>query len=221
MLALTPLLAALGPAALLLIMLVVAAESAAFFGFLLPGDSLLFTAGVLVASGAIALPAWALVLGVVVAAAAGDQVGYLVGRCWGPRLLSGRSSSRFLDPRHGERAQAFFERHGPRAVVLARFVPVVRCLAPAVAGLSRMPRRRFTAYNLIGAAAWGTGVPLAGWLLGGVPFVAAHVELCLLALVALTLAPGLGALVRSHGRRSARILPAAAAARLAPPPVRA
>lgn len=196
MLALTPLLSTTGPAALLLVMAVVLAESALFFGFFLPGDSLLFTAGVLVAAGALSVPLWMLVAGVVIAAVVGDQVGYLVGRRWGPRLFDGRRSSPLLAAGHVDRAQSFFERHGPRAVVLARFTPVVRCLAPAVAGLGRMPRGRFTAYNIVGALGWGTALPLAGFLLGGVPFIAAHVELCLFALVALTLMPGVVLVLR-------------------------
>lgn len=191
---LTPVLLVLGPLALLLAMGIVFAETGLLLGFFLPGDSLLFTLGVLAAGGVLHLPLWVVGVGLLLAAVAGDQVGYLLGRRLGPRVLE-RRDSRWFSAAHAERAQAFFARHGSRAVVLARFLPVVRTFTPVVAGVAAMPRRRFTAYNVVGALVWTVGLLATGFFLGGVPLVAAHVELVAIAMVALSLVPaGIGLL---------------------------
>jgi membrane-associated protein len=203
---LTPLMALLGPVAVLLLMGVLFAETGLLAGFVLPGDSLLFAAGVLVAAGAIDLPLWLVAAGAFLAAVVGDQVGYLVGRRFGPRVFS-RPNSRWLSRDHVARAEAFFDRHGPKAVVLARFVPVVRTLVPAVAGMGQMPRRRFTAYNLAGGLVWAVGMLLAGFFLGGIPFIAAHIELLALAVVAASLVPAGVAVLRHRGSRAHRRAP--------------
>ncbi len=194
---LTPLLYTLGPAALLLVMAIVFAESGLLVGFFLPGDSLLFLAGALVASHVIALPIWLLAMGVFVAAVAGDQLGYSIGRRFGPRLFS-RPDSRFFSQANADRARAFFTRHGAKAVILARFVPVVRTFVPASAGVGRMNRRRFTTYNLIGAALWSSAIIAAGFLFGAIPFVAEHIELFTIALAASSIVPGATAFLRRH-----------------------
>lgn len=204
--ALTPLLYSLGPAALLLIMAVVFAESGLLVGFFLPGDSLLFLAGALVAAHVISVPIWLLGLGVFVAAVAADQVGYLIGRRFGRRLFS-RPDSRLFSQDNADRAQRFFDRHGAKAVVLARFVPVIRTFVPALAGIGHMPRRRFSAYNLIGAAVWGIAIVTAGYLFGGITFIAAHIELITIGLAALSVIPGL---VAYHGKRHSHHKPTAA-----------
>jgi membrane protein DedA with SNARE-associated domain len=207
---LTPLMAVLGPAAILLLMGVLFAETGLLAGFFLPGDSLLFTAGVLVASGAVPLPLWLVVLGAAVAAVAGDQLGYVLGRRLGPWLFRRRSSrllSRVLSEHHLERAEAFFERHGPKAVVLARFVPLARTFTPAVAGAAQMPRRRFVAYNLLGAAGWTALFLVGGFFLGGIPLVAAHVELLAVGMVAVPVVPAAVAHLR-HRRRRRTTVPA-------------
>lgn len=143
---------------------VVFAESGVLVGFMLPGDSLLFTAGLLCSQGRLApLPA---LLGVLfVAAVLGDQVGYLIGRKAGPALFR-RPDSRVFNQANAERAQRFFERHGPRAIVLARFLPILRGLAPIVAGVGKMPYRTFVSYNIVGALAWAVGVTTLGYTLG-------------------------------------------------------
>lgn len=198
--ALTPLLYVLGPTALLLVMAVVFAETGLLVGFFMPGDSLLFMAGVLVASSVIHLPIWLVALGVFVAAVAGDQVGYLIGRRLGPRVFS-RPESRFFSPRHALRAEDFFQRYGPKAIILGRFIPVVRTFVPVVAGVGRMPRRTFTIFNAIGALAWAVGIVIAGFYLGGVAFVAAHVELLTVGVVALSLIPAAITVLRQRRRR--------------------
>src|SRR4051812_12638403 len=138
-----------GPLSLLVVMGIVFAETGLLAGFFLPGDSLLFSAGVLLAGGAIHLPFAVLAVGVVVAAFLGDQVGYLIGRRLGPRLFT-RPDSRLFSRRHALRAHEFFQRHGAKAVVLARFVPIVRTFTPTVAGVGAMPYARFVSYNAIG-----------------------------------------------------------------------
>jgi membrane-associated protein len=201
---LTPVLLSLGPAALLLVMAIVFAESGLLIGFFLPGDSLLFLAGAFVASGVIGLPLWLLVLGVAVAAIAGDQVGYLIGRRLGSRVFS-RPDSRLFRRSHAESAHQFFDRHGPKAVILARFIPIVRTFVPVVAGVGRMPRRRFTAYNVIGGVTWSALILAAGLWFGGITFVAAHIELISIGLAALSIVPALIAYIRR--RRLSRTAP--------------
>ena len=203
LIALTPLLAVLGPVAVLVAMAIVFAETGLLLGFFLPGDGLLFTLGLLAASGALHLPVWLVVAAVFVAAVAGDQVGYLLGRRFGPRIFN-REGSRWFRASHAERARVFFDRHGPKAVILARFVPVVRTFTPVVAGVARMPRRRFTAYNVAGGLLWSLLLVPAGYVLGGVPLVAAHVELLVVAIVVLSAVPPLVAYLATRRTRRAR-----------------
>jgi membrane-associated protein len=185
------------------ILAVVFAESGLLIGFFLPGDSLLFTAGLLVASGRyLTQPLWLLCLLVVIAAAAGDQAGYLFGRKVGPALFR-RPDSRLFKQENAARAAAFFADHGPRSLVLARFVPVVRTFTPIVAGVSAMHYRTFVRFNLLGAALWGTGVILLGYFLGQIAFVTAHIELILIALVAVSVLPLGVEYLRSRNRRPA------------------
>ena len=192
---LTPVLLSLGPAALLLVMAIVFAESGLLIGFFLPGDSLLFLTGAFVASGVISLPLWLLTLGVAAAAVAGDQVGYLIGRRLGPRVFS-RPDSRVFRQSHTKAAHEFFDRHGSKAVILARFIPIVRTFVPVVAGIGRMPRRRFTLYNVIGGVTWSALILAAGFWFGGITFVAAHIELITISLAALSIVPALVAYAR-------------------------
>jgi membrane protein DedA with SNARE-associated domain len=196
-----PLLAAMGPLAVLLLMAVAYIESGILAGFFLPGDSVLFAAGVFTATSVIGLPLWLMVLSVAVAAALGDQTGYAVGRRFGPRVLN-RPQSRFLTPEHIGRAEAFFARHGPRTVLLARFVPVARTLTPVIAGVGHMPHRLFTVYNVIGAFAWSASMLAAGYFLGRVPLVAHHVELITVGIVTVSLVPSAVTLSRRRHRPS-------------------
>ena len=139
------------------------AETGLLVGFVLPGDSLLVTAGILAAAGTLSLP---LVMVVSVAAAIiGDSVGYEIGKRIGPRLFR-RPKSRLFNPKNVERAQAYFDRYGAKTLVLARFIPVVRTFAPPVAGVAKMPYRRFLSFNAIGGLLWGAGVPTAAYFLG-------------------------------------------------------
>ncbi|HEU4750739.1 MAG TPA: DedA family protein [Acidimicrobiia bacterium] len=142
---------------------IVFAESGLFFGFFLPGDSLLFTAGLFASQGTLSLPL--ILVGCFVAAVAGDQVGYLFGKRVGPALFR-RPDSRFFRQEYVERAQRFFEKYGAKTIVLARFVPIVRTFAPILAGVGKMPYRTFVLFNVVGGLLWAVGVTLLGYALG-------------------------------------------------------
>ncbi len=142
---------------------IVFAESGLLFGFFLPGDSLLFTAGLLASQGA--LNFLLIVVGCAVFAIAGDQVGYVIGRKAGPALFR-RPESRFFHKKNVDRARAYFDKNGPRTIILARFIPVIRTFAPVVAGVGQMNYRKFVTYNVVGGVLWGSGVTTAGYLLG-------------------------------------------------------
>ncbi|HYC81226.1 MAG TPA: VTT domain-containing protein [Solirubrobacterales bacterium] len=162
-------------------------ESGLLVGFLLPGDSLLFTAGLLSANDV--LPdVWVLLVTIPLAAIAGDQVGYAIGRKGGPAVFN-RPESRFFRREYVERAELFFAEHGARTIVLARFVPIVRTLAPVMAGAARMPYRTFVLFNLVGGVLWGVGVTLLGYFLGQIAFVHDNIELIIIVIVALSLIP--------------------------------
>jgi membrane-associated protein len=180
------------------IMVILFAECGLLVGFFLPGDSLLFTAGLLVAGGLIA-PLWVLLVLLPIAAIAGNLVGYWIGRTAGPAVFD-RPDSRFFKARHVERAQEFFDRNGARTIVLARFVPVVRTLATVMAGVARMDFRRFVLYSVIGGLAWTIVVTLLGFWLGQVSVVRNHVELFVLGVVALSFIPVAIEAVRSRRR---------------------
>ncbi|MFI6375345.1 DedA family protein [Streptomyces sp. NPDC050546] len=169
------------------ILLIVFAESG-LFAFL-PGDSLLFTAGLFVAEGTyITQPLWLVCTLIVIAAVVGDQVGYMIGKFLGPKLFS-RPNSKLFKQENLDKAHEFMEKYGPKAIVLARFVPIVRTFAPIVAGAGRMKYRTFLTYNIIGGIAWGTGVTLAGYWLGQIGFIKKNVESILILIVLLSVVP--------------------------------
>jgi len=185
---LTPLLYNLGSLAILLVIAVVFTETGLLIGFFMPGDSLLFLAGALAASHVIALPFWVLAIGVFAAAVAGDQLGYLIGRRYGPKVFS-RPESRLFRHENAERAEAFFTKRGALAVILGRFVPVVRTFVPVVAGVGKMPHRAFSLLNLVGALVWAVGIVTVGFFFGGIAFVAAHIELITVAIAGVSIIP--------------------------------
>lgn len=178
---------------LLGIFAIVFAESGLLVGFFLPGDALLFTAGFL-ASGpdsvpdSLHLPLAPLILGIWVAAIAGDQVGYVFGQRVGPALFS-RPDSRLFKQSNVEKATEYFDKYGPKTVVLARFVPVVRTFTPIVAGVSSMEYRTFVRWNVIGGTVWAFGVTLLGYFLGQVDVIEQNLELAILVVVAISAAP--------------------------------
>jgi len=194
---------AVGPWVVLLICGIVFVETGLLIGFFLPGDSLLFTAGLLVATGAMQINIWVLILLIALCAFAGDQLGYYIGRKAGPVVFN-RPESRFFHQDNVRRAEAFFARHGGKAVVLARFIPVIRTFTPVVAGVGRMHYATFIAYNAIGGAFWALSVTLLGYILGDrVPFVRDNLDLIFLGVIALTLIFVVAGLFRPGKRQRA------------------
>lgn len=193
---------------------IIFAESGLFFGFFLPGDSLLLTAGVLSAAHPDRLPLVLVITVCFIAAVAGDAVGYSFGRRVGRRLYD-RPDSRFFRKSHLAAAEAFYEKHGGKTIVVARFMPFVRTFAPIVAGTANMRYRRFALYNFTGALLWAVGLPIAGYALGQVvppEILDRYLLLILAGVVALSVLPTVihllrhnreevVARVRSRGRR--------------------
>ncbi len=169
---------------------IVFAESGLLVGFFLPGDSLLFFAGFLSSdAGGNLLPAlpW-VALTAAVAAILGDQVGYMIGRKFGPKVFD-RPKSRFFDPAYVVKAEAFFAKHGSKTIVLARFVPIVRTFVPTVAGASNMHYRTFVTYNVIGGVLWGVGITTLGYFMGEIEVVKNNIEIAAIVIVAVSVLP--------------------------------
>lgn len=200
-----------GPWVILLILGIVFAETGLLVGFFLPGDSLLFTAGLLVATGTIKVNIVLLALLVFIAAFAGDQVGYAIGRKAGPAIFN-KPESRFFRHEHVEQAHAFFEKHGGKSVILARFVPIVRTFTPVIAGVAKMHYSTFIRYNVIGAALWGVGVTMLGFVLGDrVPFVRDHLDGIFILIVLVSVLPIVFEIVKAR-RQGRSAYPADSAA---------
>ncbi len=182
------------------ILVIIFAECGLLVGFFLPGDSLLFTAGLLVARGDIDQPLWLVCVLICLAAIAGNQVGYLIGRQAGPAIFR-RGDSRLFKQKYVDKTYEFFDRYGPRAIVLARFVPIVRTFITVTAGVGRMNYRIYTTYSVIGGVLWGAGVTILGHSLGNVDFVADHIEVILIAIVLVSVLPiGFEVLRKKAGR---------------------
>ncbi len=179
----------MGPAAMILVSLVVMAETGLFIGVIMPGgDSLLFAVGVMIGAGVIDFPIWLACIVISVSAVIGDQLGYFIGRKAGPAIFK-RPDSKFFSQDNAVRAQAFFVKYGAKAVIFAHFVPVMRTFIPVAAGVGQMKYAYYLRYNLIGAASWGLIVPLIGYFLGSISFVRDNVILVTLALVAISFIP--------------------------------
>jgi len=170
--------------------LIVFAESGLLVGFFLPGDSLLFFAGFLSsdAGGHVLPPLPVVALVCAAAAILGDQVGYFIGTKMGPALFD-RPTSRFFNPANVKKAELFFERHGSKTIVLARFVPIVRTFVPNVAGVSSMNYRTFVMFNVVGGMLWAVGLTTLGYFLGEIDAVKNNIEIAALFIVALSIAP--------------------------------
>lgn len=178
--------------------LIIFAETGLLVGFFLPGDSLLVTAGLLAADPSFGLNVWLLGGILTVAAIVGDTVGYNVGKATGPRIFT-REDSLFFHKDHLLRAQAFYEKHGGKTIIIARFMPIVRTFAPVVAGVGRMKYRSFIVYNVVGGVLWIWSMLLTGWVLARtVPGVAKHVEKIILLVVFLSILPGIIAWFRER-----------------------
>ncbi|MGA7396102.1 MAG: VTT domain-containing protein [Solirubrobacterales bacterium] len=183
------------------LLVIVFMESGLMVGFFLPGDSLLFTAGLLSATTDVLPNIWILVVLIPIAAIAGDQCGYWIGRKFGPPLFN-RPDSRFFKREFVDQTAAFFEKHGAGAIILARFVPIVRAFVPVMAGTSRMDYRTFLTFDIIGGILWGAGVTTLGYFLGQIQFVQDYIEFILLGVVAISVIPVV--LELNKARKSAR-----------------
>ncbi|MFF3661541.1 DedA family protein [Streptomyces olivochromogenes] len=170
------------------LLLIVFAESGLLIGFFLPGDSLLFTCGLLITSHQLDFPLWGAVALICVAAVLGDQAGYLFGKKVGPSLFT-RPDSRLFKQENVVKAHEFFEKYGPKSLVLARFVPIVRTFTPIIAGVSGMKYRSFITFNIIGGVLWGAGVTLLGSWLGKIDFVNKNIEAILILIVLVSVIP--------------------------------
>jgi membrane-associated protein len=192
----------LGPLALIGVIFIIFAECGLLIGFFLPGDSLLFITGLFVAQEFIDTPIWIVALVLAVAAILGNAVGYWIGFKVGPKLFN-KPDSRFFRKEYVDKTHEFFERYGPRAIVLARFVPIVRTFITAMAGVGRMDFKQYMIYSAIGGLLWGAGVTYLGYLLGNVPFVKDHIELILLAVVFVSVIPIMIEYVRHRREKAA------------------
>jgi membrane-associated protein len=177
--------------------LIIFAETGLLVGFFLPGDSLLVTAGLFASRGLFDV----VTLGVVLTLASiiGNTVGYGIGAAAGPRLFR-RENSLLFNKRHLYRAHDFYERHGGRTIILARFMPIVRTFVPVVAGMAQMGYRRYTLYNVVGGVAWIWSMLLIGYFLGYIPGVEQHIEVVIILVIALSLLPGVIAWIRARNK---------------------
>jgi membrane-associated protein len=178
-----------GPYALWVVAFIVFAECGLFA--ILPGDSLLFTVGLFVAAKIVNYPLWLVLIVLTVAAVAGNVSGYAIGRKIGPPLFKPRSGlmGKIFKQSYVEKTHDFFDRYGNRALILARFVPIVRTFVTLVAGVGKMDFRRFITYTAIGGVLWACGVTIAGYFLGNVGLIKDNIEIVLVLIVLLSLTP--------------------------------
>src|SRR5688500_4808399 len=180
---------------------IVVAETGLLIGFFLPGDSLLITAGLVAATGQLNI--WWLNVLLILAAIIGDTVGYSIGWRLGPRLFT-REKSLLFNPKHVARTRDFYERHGAKTIVIARFVPIIRTFAPVVAGVGQMAYRRFVFYTIAVGVRWLVSMTFAGYLLGHViPNIGDHIHIVVVIVIVLSLIPIVVEVLKERKRRSA------------------
>ncbi len=184
---------------LVMLIVIVFAETGLLIGFFLPGDSLLVTAGLLASPGQRLMSITAMAVLLPVAAIAGNSLGYYIGRAAGPRLFR-REDSLLFNKKHLYRAHAFYERHGGKTLVLARFMPIVRTFVPVVAGMAEMEFGAFTFYNVVGGILWIWGMLFLGYSIGDISWVRQNVEKVILLVIFLSILPAIIEFVRSRGR---------------------
>ena len=183
---------------------VVYSETGLLVGFFLPGDSFLFTVGVVAGAGGLNM---VIINGVLmVAAILGDSTGYLLGHSAGPKIFN-RPNSRFFKREHLVRTQAFYEKHGGKTIIYARFAPIIRTFAPFVAGVAQMGYPRFLSFSVCGGIGWVGAMTLLGYTLGSVPFVRKHFEVVVLLIIAISLLPAVSETIKSRRRTNAAETP--------------
>ena len=183
----------------MILFLIVFCETGLVVTPFLPGDSLLFVAGTIAAAGGMNIHL--LVVLLITAAVLGDAVNYWVGHYIGPRVFRS-SGSRWLNPRHLERAHAFYERHGGKTIIIARFVPIIRTYAPFVAGAASMTYARFALYNISGAVLWVVSLGYAGYFFGNIPVIKDNLTLVILGIIIVSIMPGIIEILRHRNRSS-------------------
>ncbi|MCP2166199.1 DedA family protein [Goodfellowiella coeruleoviolacea] len=187
----------LGPYVLLGLALIVFAECGLLVGFFLPGDSLLFTAGLFVANGYISTPLWLVAAVLTLCAFAGNVAGYWIGYKAGPSLFS-KPDSKLFKKEYVDKTHEFFDKYGSRAIVMARFVPIVRTFITAMAGVGRMDPKKYFTYSAVGGLAWAAGVTVLGYFLGQIEFVRGNVEMILVLIVLVSVIPIVFEVLRSR-----------------------
>jgi membrane-associated protein len=180
----------------LILFVIIFAETGLVVTPFLPGDSLLFAAGAIAAIGSLNI--WLLIILLIIAAILGDTVNYWIGDFIGPRAFSGKVP--FLQQRHLQRTQEFYDKYGGKTIILARFVPIVRTFAPFVAGVGTMNYSRFLTYNVVGGVVWVLIFTLLGYFFGTLPIVQANFELVVVAIVLLSVLPAVWEFVRERMR---------------------
>ena len=193
----------LGPYVFLGVALLIFADCGILIGFLIPGDTLLFTLGLLIAEGVVQMPLWLACVILSVCAVVGNVTGYWIGGAIGPKLFS-NPDSKIFKRKHIERTHEFFERYGARAIILARFVPIVRTFITAVAGISAMDKRKYFTYSAIGGVLWAVVVPVGGYFLGQIPFVHNNLEIFLVAIPVLSVIPIVFEVIKGRRERIER-----------------
>ena len=184
--------------------LIIFAECGLLIGFFLPGDTLLFTAGMFIARDAIHTPLWLMCVLLSACAFVGNVSGYWIGAKAGPALFN-KQDSRLFKREYVDRTHAFFEKYGARAIVLARFVPIVRTFITAIAGVGRMDARKFFSYSAIGGVAWASGVTVLGFYLGKIQFVHDNLEAILVLIVLISIIPIIVEVIRARRERKANV----------------
>lgn len=178
----------LGPFALIGVCLIIFAECGLLIGFFLPGDSLLFVTGLFVAAGAIDTPIWLVLILLSLCAFVGNVTGYWIGRKVGPAMFN-KPDSKLFKREHVDKTHDFFERYGARAIILARFVPIVRTFITAVAGIAQMDQKKFFSYSAIGGVAWIVSMTLLGYFLGNIPWIRNNLEAMAILIVLVSVIP--------------------------------
>ncbi len=184
---------------ILLLALIIFAESGLLIGFFLPGDTLLFGAGLAASQGKFSLAT--LIVAIVIAAIVGDNVGYSIGRRAGPRIFKKKDSILFKHE-HLQRAEKFYETYGGLTIILARFTPMVRTFAPVVAGASKMPRQKFMFFNVFGGLLWGAGMPSLGYYVGDrIPYLNRYIEVVVMGVILVSFGLAIFHILREKGNR--------------------
>jgi len=188
-----------GPLGYAMLFAIVFAETGLLMGFFLPGDSLLFTVGVVAGAGQLDIVMVNILL--MIAAVGGDGVGYYLGRQTGPAIFS-RPDSRFFKQEYLQRTQEFYHKHGGKTIIYARFVPIVRTFAPFIAGVGKMEYSRFLSFNIFGGIGWVFSMTMAGYLLGGIPLIQRNFEKVVLGIVFVSVLPVAFEAIRSRSAKN-------------------